>query len=65
MDLLSRDFVKALCQQIILYKSSILTPARRTPMYSGYFISKAFIVDKLSDYAEVTRYLIANRIQMD
>ena len=50
--------------QIIRYKLSVLTPAGRTPMYSGYYIYKAFIDDGLSDFEQVTRCLVANGIQV-
>jgi hypothetical protein len=50
--------------QIIRYKLSVLTPAGRTPMYSGYFIYEAFIEHGLTDFEQVTRYLVANGIQM-
>ena len=54
----------ALRLQILRYKLSVMTPAGRTPMYSGYFIYKAFIDQGLTDFSAVTRYLQLNGIQI-
>jgi hypothetical protein len=50
---------------IIQYKLSVMTSQKRTPMYSGYYIYKAFIDEGLTDPESVTRYLISNGIQME
>jgi len=52
-------------EQILRYKLSILTPEKRTPMYSGYYIYKAFIDLGLTDDESVTRYLISNGIKLE
>lgn len=51
--------------QIIRYKLSVLTPQMRTPMYSGYYIYKAFLDEGLTDDESVTRYLISNGIKLE
>jgi hypothetical protein len=52
-------------QQIVQYKLSILTPLLRTPVYSGYYIYKAFIDEGLADFKSVTNYLLSCGIQME
>jgi hypothetical protein len=52
-------------QEIIRYKLSILTPEKRTPRYSGYYIYKAFIDEGLTDETSVTRYLISQGIKLE
>lgn len=52
-------------EQIIEYKTSVLTRKGRTPMYSGYFIYKAVINEGISDPMQITKYLIKYGIQME
>ena len=51
-------------ERIVRYKYSILTASRRTPMYSGYHICRAFIDEGLTDFEAVTQYLVEHGIQM-
>lgn len=52
-------------EQIIRYKLSVMTSQKRPPVYSGYYIYKAFIDEGLTDFGSVTRYLISCGIQME
>ena len=65
MEHFQRKLTPELRQQIILYKDSLLTSEGRTPMYSGYFIYKAFLDEGLSDPQEVTQYLVDQGIQVE
>ena len=52
-------------EKIINYKLSVFTPKLRTPVYSGYYIYKAFLDEGFTDFERVTQYLIANGIQVE
>ncbi len=65
MQRMKAAMTSSLREQIIRYKCSILTQTGRTPMYSGYLICRAFIDEGLTDFGQVTRYLIARGIQVE
>lgn len=52
-------------ERILQYKCSVLTRSHRTPMYSGYYVYKAFLDECLTDFGEVTQYLVEQGIRMD
>jgi len=59
-----KQMTPSLREQIILYKSSMMTSQLRTPKYSGYYIYKAFIDQGLTDFDNVTQYVVSCGIQM-
>ncbi|OGO63507.1 MAG: hypothetical protein A2029_13275, partial [Chloroflexi bacterium RBG_19FT_COMBO_47_9] len=47
-------------EQIINYKLSVMTTQKRTPVYSGYYVYRAFLDEGLTDSDGVTQYLISH-----
>jgi hypothetical protein len=52
-------------EQIVNYKLSVMTTQKRTPVYSGYFIYRAFLDEGLTDSKDVSQYLISHGINME
>ena len=59
-----KKMTETLRQRIIRYKISLLTPELRTPMYSGYWICKAFLDEGLTESDAVTEYLVSKGIKV-
>jgi hypothetical protein len=59
-----RKMTAELRERILGYKCSIMTESHRTPMYSGYYICKAFLDEGLTDFGEVHRYLVEHGIRL-
>jgi hypothetical protein len=65
MERLRQKMTPELREQIIVYKDSLITSELRTPMFSGYFIYKAFLDEGLRDPIQVTQYLVRQGIQAE
>ena len=52
-------------EQIIDYKLSVMTTQKRTPVYSGYYVYRAFLDEGLTDSDGVTQYLISHGINLE
>jgi hypothetical protein len=65
MERLRQKMTSELREQIIGYKDSLITSEMRTPMFSGYFIYKAFLDEGLRDPIQVTKYLVKQGIQVE
>ncbi|NLX06275.1 MAG: hypothetical protein GXY33_14150 [Phycisphaerae bacterium] len=51
-------------QRILEYKYAVLDQTGRTPVFSGLYIYRAVIDEKLTDFDKITAYLKANGIRM-
>ena len=60
-----RKMTPSLREQILRYKFSLLNAAHRTPQFSGYFTYKAFLEEGLTDFEQVTQYLLKNGIILE
>lgn len=51
-------------EHILRYKLSVMTAQHRTPMGSGFHIYRAVLDEGLRDFAAISRFLLANGIQL-